>query len=169
MNTRRVRSDRYEPSGGSDDGGRGGVTSGDGDASQQYTQHNTPALAEMKEAGGPQMYPDAYAVLTGSERRKGKWSPEETAYASQVVEDWQSGLFMLPGGLSLREYLAAALYVDPMRVTKKYNRTLSIRKVRGLRRRALGASWEFERSAGAGRTRLRDLMPAIQVDLFSIA
>jgi len=91
---------------------------------------NTPALEEIREAGGPDMYPDAYAVLTGSERRKGKWSLEETAYASQVVDDWQNGLFVLPGGLSLREYLSAALFVDPMRVTKKYNRTLSIRKVR---------------------------------------
>lgn len=54
--------------------------------------------------------------------RKGKWTPEEEAYANRVIEAFNSCTLRLEGmeGVTLRTFLSNKLGCDPMRITKKY-------------------------------------------------
>ena len=68
------------------------------------------------------------AATTG-ERRKGKWTYEEEAYATRLIRDFKAGILPLRDGSSLRAYLAEKLNCEPMRITKKFARTDCIGKV----------------------------------------
>ena len=74
--------------------------------------------------------PGMLALQDDAPRRKGKWSPEESEYASCIVDHFTNGWLVLPLKYTLREYLSKALHSDPMRITKRFPGTLSIRKVR---------------------------------------
>ena len=63
------------------------------------------------------------------ERRKGKWTYEEEAYATRLIRDFKAGILPLRDGASLRAYLADKLNCEPMRITKKFARTDCIGKV----------------------------------------
>ncbi len=60
--------------------------------------------------------------------RRGKWTPEEEAYARAVISDFNSGLLDAPIGTTLRAYLSGKLGCDPMRITKKFTKASSIGK-----------------------------------------
>jgi hypothetical protein len=47
--------------------------------------------------------------------RRGKWSPEESAYAGMLVEHFKTGILPLANGTTLRAFLAKLLQCDPMR------------------------------------------------------
>ncbi|KAG5179151.1 hypothetical protein JKP88DRAFT_247567 [Tribonema minus] len=56
----------------------------------------------------------------GMSVRKGKWTPEEEAYTSRIIRDFNNGYLPLPPGTTLRTYLSDKLSCDPMRITKKF-------------------------------------------------
>lgn len=60
--------------------------------------------------------------------RRGKWTPEEEAYARAVICDFNSGYLDAPIGTTLRAYLSGKLECDPMRITKKFTKDDSIGK-----------------------------------------
>jgi hypothetical protein len=51
--------------------------------------------------------------------RRGKWTYEEEAYASQIIKDFNAGTLKALPGMTLRSCLSERLYCDPMRITKK--------------------------------------------------
>lgn len=78
---------------------------------------------------------DDTAVTPGSQTeqnktnlRRGKWTPEEEAYARAVIRDFNSGYLDAPIGTTLRAYLSGKLGCDPMRITKKFTKASSIGK-----------------------------------------
>lgn len=60
--------------------------------------------------------------------RRGKWTPEEEAYALAAIRDFNSGYLDAPPGSTLRSYLSEKLQCDPMRITKKFTGDASIGK-----------------------------------------
>ncbi|OWZ04650.1 hypothetical protein PHMEG_00023412, partial [Phytophthora megakarya] len=52
--------------------------------------------------------------------RKGKWTEEESRYASQLTNYFKEGLLPLERGTMLRLYLSQKLNCEPMRITKKF-------------------------------------------------
>lgn len=63
-----------------------------------------------------------------SNLRRGKWTPEEEAYARAVISDFNSGYLDAPIGTTLRAFLSTKLECDPMRVTKKFTKEDSLGK-----------------------------------------
>jgi hypothetical protein len=56
----------------------------------------------------------------GAGVRRGKWIPEEQAYAARLISDFENGLLPLQNGATLRAYLSTKLNCDPMRISKKF-------------------------------------------------
>ncbi|RLN62231.1 hypothetical protein BBP00_00004912 [Phytophthora kernoviae] len=52
--------------------------------------------------------------------RKGKWTDEESRYATQLTNYFKEGLLPLERGTMLRLYLSQKLNCEPMRITKKF-------------------------------------------------
>ena len=52
--------------------------------------------------------------------RRGKWTPEEEAYANRLIQEFKSGLLPLTDGTTLRTFLSKLLNCDPMRISKKF-------------------------------------------------
>ncbi|CAH0474049.1 unnamed protein product [Peronospora belbahrii] len=52
--------------------------------------------------------------------RKGKWTEEESRYATQLTHYFKEGLLPLERGTMLRLYLSQKLNCEPMRITKKF-------------------------------------------------
>jgi hypothetical protein len=52
--------------------------------------------------------------------RRGKWTVEEEAYVTRVIQDFNNGFLDAPAGTTLRSYLSDKLNCDPMRITKKF-------------------------------------------------
>jgi hypothetical protein len=52
--------------------------------------------------------------------RRGKWTPEEEAYASRLIVEFKAGLLPLTDGTTLRTFLSKLLNCDPMRISKKF-------------------------------------------------
>ena len=64
----------------------------------------------------------------GSPLRRGKWMPEEEAYALAAICDFNSGYLDAPPATTLRTFLSEKLQCDPMRITKKFTGDASIGK-----------------------------------------
>lgn len=56
----------------------------------------------------------------GPPLRRGKWTPEEEAYASRLIQEFKAGLLPLTDGTTLRTFLSKLLNCDPMRISKKF-------------------------------------------------
>lgn len=56
----------------------------------------------------------------GPPLRRGKWTPEEEAYASRLIMEFKAGLLPLTDGTTLRTFLSKLLNCDPMRISKKF-------------------------------------------------
>lgn len=69
------------------------------------------------------------AAATAAPLRRGKWTPEESAYANRLILEFKSGTLPLPPNITLREFLSKLLRCDPMRITKKFEGDNSLRKV----------------------------------------
>ncbi|TYZ64182.1 hypothetical protein PybrP1_006329 [[Pythium] brassicae (nom. inval.)] len=52
--------------------------------------------------------------------RKGKWTDEESRYATQLTYYFKEGLLPIDRGTMLRLYLSQKLNCEPMRITKKF-------------------------------------------------
>jgi hypothetical protein len=72
---------------------------------QQQQQHQQQAKASKKK--GPPL-------------RRGKWTPEEEAYAARLIQEFKAGLLPLTDGTTLRTFLSKLLNCDPMRISKKF-------------------------------------------------
>ena len=59
-------------------------------------------------------------AVSGPPLRRGKWTPEEEAYANRLIQEFKSGLLPLTDGTSPRTFLSKLLKCDPMRITKKF-------------------------------------------------
>ena len=55
-----------------------------------------------------------------SSLRRGKWTSEEEAYATRLINEFKSGLLPLTDGTTLRTFLSKLLNCDPMRISKKF-------------------------------------------------
>lgn len=56
----------------------------------------------------------------GPSLRRGKWTPEEEAYANRLIQEFKAGLLPLTDGTTLRTFLSKLLNCDPMRISKKF-------------------------------------------------
>jgi hypothetical protein len=56
----------------------------------------------------------------GPALRRGKWTPEEEAYANRLIQEFKAGLLPLTDGTTLRTFLSKLLNCDPMRISKKF-------------------------------------------------
>ncbi len=72
--------------------------------------------------------PSSQSEQNKANLRRGKWTPEEEAYARAVICDFNSGYLDAPIGTTLRAYLSGKLECDPMRITKKFTKDDSIGK-----------------------------------------
>lgn len=62
--------------------------------------------------------------------RRGKWTPEEEAYANRLIEEFKNGMLPIADGTTLRTFLSKLLNCDPMRISKKYVGNNCIGKVK---------------------------------------
>lgn len=77
---------------------------------QQVMQQNK---AKQATAGGG-------GKKKGPPLRRGKWTPEEEAYANRLIQEFKAGLLPLTDGTTLRTFLSKLLNCDPMRISKKF-------------------------------------------------
>jgi hypothetical protein len=63
---------------------------------------------------------DANGKKKGPPLRRGKWTPEEEAYANRLIQEFKAGLLPLTDGTTLRTFLSKLLNCDPMRISKKF-------------------------------------------------
>jgi hypothetical protein len=61
--------------------------------------------------------------------RRGKWTVEEQAYASRLIEIFEAGVAPIENGSTLRSYLSERLNCAPMRISKKYTGDKCVGKV----------------------------------------
>ena len=76
-----------------------------------------PALSN---GGGNTMNAPSSAKTKGPPLRRGKWTPEEEAYANRLIQEFKAGLLPLTDGTTLRTFLSKLLNCDPMRISKKF-------------------------------------------------
>lgn len=74
---------------------------------QQQQQQKAKATASSSKKKGPPL-------------RRGKWTPEEEAYANRLIQEFKAGLLPLTDGTTLRTFLSKLLNCDPMRISKKF-------------------------------------------------
>lgn len=55
--------------------------------------------------------------------RRGQWTTQEIAYATRLIDEFRNGSLQIPGGTSMRGFLAEKLGCAPKRVSKKYENT----------------------------------------------
>jgi len=88
------------------------------------TMRKTPVAAPPPVVSQPAPAP-AMAASGGSKKkgpplRRGKWTPEEEAYANRLIQEFKAGLLPLTDGTTLRTFLSKLLNCDPMRISKKF-------------------------------------------------
>lgn len=52
--------------------------------------------------------------------RRGKWTSEEEAYVTRLIDEFKKGTLPIPNGITLRTFLSKLLNCDPMRISKKF-------------------------------------------------
>ena len=81
----------------------------------------TTAKTKSRKFPSPKSLSPYSSPTTGSDSlRRGKWTVEEEAYVTRVIEDFNGGFLKAPAGTTLRSYLSEKLNCDPMRITKKF-------------------------------------------------
>ena len=60
------------------------------------------------------------AAVAAAPLRRGKWTPEEEAYANRLIQEFKAGLLPLTDGTTLLTFLSKLLNCDPMRISKKF-------------------------------------------------
>lgn len=85
-------------------------------ASASALQQARSAIAASNGGGGRM----AEGKKKGPPLRRGKWTPEEEAYANRLIQEFKAGLLPLTDGTTLRTFLSKLLNCDPMRISKKF-------------------------------------------------
>lgn len=90
--------------------------------SSSSTARTTPPVSRTTSAGGNGGSSSASGggKKKGPPLRRGKWTPEEEAYANRLILEFKSGLLPLTDGTTLRTFLSKLLNCDPMRISKKF-------------------------------------------------
>ncbi len=83
-------------------------------ASSHIAQPAPPAPRSSSGSGG------SGGKKKGPPLRRGKWTPEEEAYANRLIMEFKAGLLPLTDGTTLRTFLSKLLNCDPMRISKKF-------------------------------------------------
>lgn len=83
-------------------------------ASSHIPQSAPPAPRSSSTSGG------SGGKKKGPPLRRGKWTPEEEAYANSLIMEFKAGLLPLTDGTTLRTFLSKLLNCDPMRISKKF-------------------------------------------------
>jgi len=78
------------------------------------------AAQSAAQTDGVRMRPLAKPKPKGPPLRRGKWTPEEEAYANRLIHEFKAGLLPLTDGTTLRTFLSKLLNCDPMRISKKF-------------------------------------------------
>lgn len=97
----------------------GGVR--DGEALSESPEINVSTSSENNnkgDAGGGEA--EESANRRKAPLRRGKWTPEEEAYANRLIQEFKAGLLPLTDGTTLRTFLSKLLNCDPMRISKKF-------------------------------------------------
>lgn len=94
-------------------------------ASQSLTQPRKSAATNASNATSPMPQPTSTSSASSSKKkgpplRRGKWTPEEEAYANRLILEFKAGLLPLTDGTTLRTFLSKLLNCDPMRISKKF-------------------------------------------------
>ena len=97
-------------------------------ASQQLAALKPSSTTTVPSAAIPQTTSAPRAASSGSSGgkkkgpplRRGKWTPEEEAYANRLIQEFKAGLLPLTDGTTLRTFLSKLLNCDPMRISKKF-------------------------------------------------
>lgn len=97
-------------------------------ASQQLAALKPSSTTPVPSAAIPQTTSVPRAASSGSSGgkkkgpplRRGKWTPEEEAYANRLIQEFKAGLLPLTDGTTLRTFLSKLLNCDPMRISKKF-------------------------------------------------
>lgn len=85
--------------------------------------HMLAALPIRKSPATPNPAPSSSSSSSkkkGPPLRRGKWTPEEEAYANRLIQEFKAGLLPLTDGTTLRTFLSKLLNCDPMRISKKF-------------------------------------------------
>lgn len=100
----------------------GGVA--DDEALSESPEPNVSSAAAHPVNGGNMGGGGGGGENTGNRRkaplRRGKWTPEEEAYANRLIQEFKAGLLPLTDGTTLRTFLSKLLNCDPMRISKKF-------------------------------------------------
>jgi hypothetical protein len=86
-------------------------------------QNPAPKLPDMAMHRKPMPQPNqggGGGKKKGHPLRRGKWTPEEEAYANRLIQEFKAGLLPLTDGTTLRTFLSKLLNCDPMRISKKF-------------------------------------------------
>ena len=98
-----------------------GLLSNDALQRQQLQQQaRTMAAVQNARAMQLQQQQSAGGKKKGPPLRRGKWTPEEEAYANRLIQEFKAGLLPLTDGTTLRTFLSKLLNCDPMRISKKF-------------------------------------------------
>jgi hypothetical protein len=87
--------------------------------SQGMQQKNT-IPSHHKPSPSPRPSSTGGGKKKGAPLRRGKWTPEEEAYANRLIQEFKAGLLPLTDGTTLRTFLSKLLNCDPMRISKKF-------------------------------------------------
>jgi hypothetical protein len=86
---------------------------------------NAMAIASVQRQQQEQQQQQLKAAASNGKKkgpplRRGKWTPEEEAYAARLIHEFKAGLLPLTDGTTLRTFLSKLLNCDPMRISKKF-------------------------------------------------
>lgn len=83
-------------------------------------QANAAQLQAQQQHQQQQQQQNSGGKKKGPPLRRGKWTPEEEAYANRLIQEFKAGLLPLTDGTTLRTFLSKLLNCDPMRISKKF-------------------------------------------------
>jgi len=107
-------------------GGGGGMSQASASALQQARSaiaagnESSKQQQQQRGGGGGNAAAAAASKKKGPPLRRGKWTPEEEAYANRLIQEFKAGLLPLTDGTTLRTFLSKLLNCDPMRISKKF-------------------------------------------------
>jgi hypothetical protein len=89
-------------------------------AAQMMQQQQQQQQQMMQQAKNKASAASGGGKKKGPPLRRGKWTPEEEAYANRLIQEFKAGLLPLTDGTTLRTFLSKLLNCDPMRISKKF-------------------------------------------------
>lgn len=106
----------------SDKGQHQGNSSGNGTNKNALAMAAAQAqlVAQQRQQQQQQRKSGSGSKKKGQQLRRGKWTPEEEAYANRLIQEFKAGLLPLTDGTTLRTFLSKLLNCDPMRISKKF-------------------------------------------------